>query len=74
LWKASTAAAEIEDKRTRNAVPKGVSQSLRQAGSFIPYSGVETKEACNEDDNYHYADDIENVHGVLRSRYVPISI
>jgi hypothetical protein len=56
------------------AVLKGASQSLRQARSSIPYSGVQTKEACNKDDNYHYAVDRENVHGVLRSRYVPISI
>jgi hypothetical protein len=35
----------------------------------IPYSGVDTKEACNKDDNYHYADDVENVHCVLRLRY-----
>jgi len=33
------------------------------------YSGVQAKEACNKDDNYHYADDVENVHCVLRSRY-----
>jgi hypothetical protein len=56
------------------AVLKRASQSLRQAGPSIPYSGVQTKEACNKDDNYHDADDIENVHGVLRSRDVPISI
>jgi hypothetical protein len=32
-------------------------------------SGVQTQEACNKDDNYHYADDVENVHCVLRSRH-----
>jgi hypothetical protein len=31
---------------------------------------MQTKEACNKDDNYHYADDVENVHCVLRSWYV----
>jgi hypothetical protein len=25
---------------------------------------VQTQEACNNDDNYHYADDVENVHWV----------
>jgi hypothetical protein len=35
----------------------------------IPYSGVDTKEASNKDDNYHYADDVENVHCELRLRY-----
>jgi hypothetical protein len=25
---------------------------------------VQTKEACNKDDNYHYADDVENIHCV----------
>jgi hypothetical protein len=47
-----------------------LSQSLRQVWS----SGVQTKEACNNDDNYHYADDVENVHCVFRSRYAAISI
>jgi hypothetical protein len=28
---------------------------------------VQTKEACNQDDNYYYADDVENVHCVFRS-------
>jgi hypothetical protein len=52
------------------AVPeRELSQSLRQAWSSIPYSGVQTKEACNKDDNHHYADDVENVHCVLRSRH-----
>jgi hypothetical protein len=46
-----------------------LSQLVRQALSSIPYSGVQTKEACNKDDNYHYADDVENVHCVFRSRY-----
>ena len=46
-------------------VPEG-SFAMPQAGSSIPYSGVQTKEACNKDDNDHYADDIEDVHGVLR--------
>jgi hypothetical protein len=32
-------------------------------------SGVQTQEACNKDDNNHYADDVENVHCVFRSRY-----
>jgi hypothetical protein len=30
---------------------------------------VDTKEASNKDDNYHYADDVENVHCELRLRY-----
>jgi hypothetical protein len=33
----------------------------------FPYSDVQTQEACNKDDNYHYADHVENVHCVLRS-------
>jgi hypothetical protein len=41
----------------------------RQAWSSVSYSGMQTKEACNEDDNYHYADDVKNVHCVFRSRY-----
>jgi hypothetical protein len=32
-------------------------------------SDVQTKEACNKDDNYHYADDVKNVHCVLRLSY-----
>src|ERR1700732_3606461 len=32
-------------------------------------SGVQTQVACNKDDNNHYADDVENVHCVFRSRY-----
>ena len=32
-------------------------------------SGVQTQKACDKDDNYHYADDVENVHCVLRSRH-----
>ena len=31
-------------------------------------SDVQTKEACNKDDNYDDADDVENVHCVLRLR------
>ena len=26
------------------------------------FSDVQAQEACNNDDNYHYADDVENVH------------
>jgi hypothetical protein len=37
--------------------------------AILPYSNVQTKEAGNKDDNYDYADDVENVHDVLRSRY-----
>jgi hypothetical protein len=33
---------------------------------------VQTQEACNKDDNYHYADDVENIHCVLRSRYARV--
>jgi hypothetical protein len=36
---------------------------------YVASSDVQTQEACNKDDNYHYADDVENVHCVLRSRY-----
>ena len=42
-------------------------ERLRQR--YVAYSGVQTQEACNKDDNYHYADDVENIHGVLRWRY-----
>jgi hypothetical protein len=35
----------------------------------IRYSDMQTKEACNKDNNYHYTDDVENVHCVFRSRY-----
>jgi hypothetical protein len=41
----------------------------RKLGLAIPYSDVQTKEARNKDDNDHYADDVENVHCVLRLRY-----
>jgi hypothetical protein len=37
-------------------------------------SDVQAQEACNNDDNYHYADDVENVHCVLRSSLCAISI
>ena len=30
---------------------------------------MDTKEASNKDNNYHYADDVENVHCELRLRY-----
>jgi hypothetical protein len=33
------------------------------------YSDVQTQEACNNDDDDHYADDVENVHCVLRFKY-----
>jgi hypothetical protein len=33
------------------------------------HSEVQTKEACNKDDNDHYADDVENIHCTLRLRY-----
>jgi regulator of sigma D len=36
---------------------------------YVAYSDVQTQEACNKDDNYHYADDVENIHCVLRSRH-----
>jgi hypothetical protein len=32
---------------------------------------VQTKEARNKDDNYHHADDIENVHCVLKGHLRP---
>jgi hypothetical protein len=32
-------------------------------------SDVQTKETCNKDDNDHYADNVENIHCVLRSRH-----
>jgi hypothetical protein len=35
-----------------------------QRPPFLPYSDVQTKEAGNKDDNYHYADDVENIHDV----------
>jgi hypothetical protein len=35
----------------------------------IPYSDVQTQQACNNDGNDHYADDVENVHCVLRFKY-----
>src|ERR1700738_5179029 len=35
----------------------------------IPYSDVQTKETCNKDDYDYYADDVENIHCVLRLRY-----
>ena len=41
---------------------KGGCQSVRQAFSVIIHSDVQTQETCNNDDNDHYADDIENVH------------
>jgi hypothetical protein len=54
----------------RNSRPgRELSQPRREAGSSIPYSGVQTKEACNKDDNDHDADDVKNVHWVLRLRY-----
>jgi len=30
---------------------------------------VQTKEACNQDDNYYYADDVENVHCCIPIEY-----
>jgi regulator of sigma D len=42
-------------------------EHLRQ--QYVAYLDVQTQEACNKDDNYHYADDVENIHCVLRSRY-----
>jgi len=59
------------DKRTRwfwNSRP----WSRNRCGKpdlAIRYSDVQTKEACDKDDNYHYADDVENIHCVFRSRY-----
>jgi hypothetical protein len=35
----------------------------------IPYSDVQSKEACNKDDNNDDADDVKDVHSVLRLRY-----
>jgi hypothetical protein len=32
-------------------------------------SGVQSKKACDKDDDYDDADDVENVHGVLRVRH-----
>jgi hypothetical protein len=43
--------------------------ALERLTSRYIVSDVQTKEACNKDDNYHYADDVENIHCVLRSRY-----
>jgi len=64
----------IEIRRSGRAVP-----CRRQGGRAspdshsltlpFPYSGVQSKEACNKDDNYHDADDVENVHCVLRLGY-----
>ena len=35
----------------------------------IPYSDVQSTEACNKDDNDDDADDVKNVHCVLRLSY-----
>lgn len=52
------------------AVPEGSCRNRRGKSDLaIPYSDVQPKEACNKDDNYHYADDVENIHCVLRSRH-----
>jgi hypothetical protein len=42
---------------------------LERVANRYVVSSVQAQEACNKDDNYHYADDVENVHCVLRSRY-----
>ena len=59
------------DKRTLCSgivVPEGSCRNrCGKPDLSIRYSDVQTKEACDKDDNYHYADDVENVHVVLRS-------
>jgi hypothetical protein len=43
--------------------------ALRRVTSRYVVSDVQTKETRDKDDNYDYADDVKNVHAVLRLRY-----
>jgi hypothetical protein len=37
-------------------------------------SGVQSKKACDKDDDYDDADDVENVHGVTPSETCALSV
>ena len=36
------------------------------------HSDVQTKEACNKDDNDHYADDVKDIHCFSPSEKAPV--
>jgi hypothetical protein len=52
-----------------HTVAKAVAWPGVTSPTLLPYSSVQSKEACNEDDNDDNADDVKDVHCVLRLSY-----
>jgi hypothetical protein len=57
----------VENADFRQAYVFGHEFMILQARPNV--SGVQSKKACDKDDDYDDADDVENVHGVLRVRH-----
>jgi hypothetical protein len=64
----------FERKKGRPMAAFPALERLHQQNKYVAYSDVQTQEACNKDDNDHYADDVENVHCVTPIAVCAISI